>query len=73
MKYLAMTGEIGKPIATLRVCLQNWPLKLIKEEVRMWQKSLSVTSSKCQLRRSTASQKGALVKSQTTSKLMRMS
>jgi hypothetical protein len=46
MKKLAMTKDNGKPTTTPSVCSKNWQLKLEKEEVRTWQKSLTVSSSK---------------------------
>jgi hypothetical protein len=37
--------DIGKSTATSSVSSQNWSLKLKKEELRIWQKSLRLSSS----------------------------
>jgi hypothetical protein len=50
MEKLVITGDSGKLIATPSVCSQNWPLKLKYEEVRTWQKILSISPLKCQPR-----------------------
>jgi hypothetical protein len=47
MKMLAMSSDNGELIAVLLVCSYNWPPKLKYEEVRTWQKSLRISSSKC--------------------------
>jgi len=46
-KKSAMKGDSGEPMATLSNCLQNWPLKQKKQEVRTWWNSLMLPSSNC--------------------------
>jgi hypothetical protein len=68
MKKLAITGDSGELIAMPLACLYNWLLKL-RYEVRMWWKSLRI-SSECQSRRLMASIISAFAKIDTTLRLL---
>jgi hypothetical protein len=49
------------------VCLEKWPSKLKNKDIRTWQKSLRVASSKCLHRRHRASPVSTFVKHEMTS------